>query len=501
MEEPVSPDGVVNVLSCEGICLSFAGFQVLKNIDFALQPGKIHAITGENGAGKSSLAKVLAGIYRPESGTIKLGNTALRQSTPKHAQSQGICLIHQEPLPFEELTIAENIYCGNLPTRRGFVDWKKTHDQASKILEQLGVDLNVEHKATGLSIADQQLLELAAALAQNAKYLIFDETTAPLTPNETANLFRVIRELAARGCAIGIVSHHMHEVFEIADEITILRDGAQVAHLNIQQTTPTEVIHLMVGRELETIKAEDNHTAGDILFSAQNLTGPGFSDVSFSINSGEIFGLVGLVGAGRSEVTRSIFGITAIENGELHLNGQRIQPKTPADAIRAGIALVPEDRRISSLFPNRPIRENTSIVSLKKFLGKFKLIDQKREQTAIQALLSSLNTAMRSTEQLVENLSGGNQQKVVLGRWLSTQPKFLILDEPTRGVDIGAKADVHRQIQELSKKGLGVLVVSSDLPEVLALCNRVGVMHKGKLVGMLTRDQMTEEKIMELAAS
>lgn len=501
MAPPVSPNDAVNTLACKGINLSFAGFQVLKDIEFALQPGKIHAITGENGAGKSSLAKVLAGVYRQDSGHVILGDETLKLASPKDAQKRGVCLIHQEPLPFDELTIAENVLCGNLPRHLGLVDWKATRKQSQDILQQLGLTLDPARKAEGLSIADQQLLELAAALALDAKYLIFDETTAPLTPHETANLFTVIRSLAGQGCAIGIVSHHMNEVFEISDEITILRDGEKVAHLQTSETTPAEVIRLMVGRDFDASLTHDRKPQTETALEVVNLSGPGFQDVSFAVRRGEIFGLAGLVGAGRSEVTRSIFGIAPVHQGSVLLENQPLKPEATSKTIASGVALVPEDRRASGLFLNRPIRENVSVTVLKSFLSRLKLIDQNHESTQTNALLQTLKTAMRSVEQPVANLSGGNQQKVVLGRWLMTNPKVLILDEPTRGVDIGAKSDVHAQIQELAATGVAVLVVSSDLPEIIALCDRVGVMRKGRYVGTLDRTDLSEESIMGLAAS
>lgn len=501
MEAKGSTSGAAGALTCEGVCLSFAGFPILREIDFALQPGRIHAITGENGAGKSSLAKVLSGIYRADSGMIRQGPIPIHLSNPKTAQDLGIYLIHQEPLPFEELSILENIFCGHLPTRRGMVDWTSARRIAGLILDRLGLKLDLDRKAAGLSIADQQMLELAAALSQNARYLIFDETTAPLTPVETENLFRVIRALVAENCAIGIVSHHMHEVFEISDEITVLRDGVKVAHLDTAQSNPTEVIHLMVGREFEASHHRSDQVASEVALQVHDLCGPGFESVSFEVRCGEVFGLVGLVGAGRTEVLRSIFGTAPIHAGEMVLEGQAYRPRDSADAIRSGLALVPEDRRISGLFSNRTVRENTTIVSLKQFLNRFKFIDHSAERSASEKVLGTLKTAMRSVEQPVSELSGGNQQKVILGRWLFNSPRLLILDEPTRGVDIGAKADVHRQIQALSEQGVSILVVSSDLPEVIALCHRVGVMRKGRLVGTLQHDQLSEEKIMEMAAS
>ena len=496
-----SPNQAEITLAGEGISLSFAGFQVLKEVDFTLQPGKIHAITGENGAGKSSLAKILAGIYRPDSGTIRLNNEPVTLKTPKEAQRHKISLIHQEPLPFATLSVAENIYAGHLPRNFGLVDWKTLRQNATNVLRRLGMDLDPNQPAKDLSIADQQLLELAHVLALESRVLIFDETTAPLTPNETQRLFQVIRSLAQSGCAIGIVSHHMHEVFEISDEITVLRDGAKVAHLQTADSTPAEVIKAMVGRDFDTSTHAPRDQSSAVVLQVENLTGPGFQDISFEVKKGEIFGLAGLVGAGRSEVVRSLFGIAPVESGQATLDGQPVKPNATAQAIKQGIAMVPEDRRASGLFTARPIRENTSITTIKRFLNRARLIQAKQEKQAVEQTLATLKTVMRNVDQPVGNLSGGNQQKVVLGRWLMTDPKLLILDEPTRGVDIGAKADVHARIHALAEKGVAILVISSDLPEVISLCDRVGVMRKGTYVGTLDRSELTEERIMEMAAS
>ncbi len=487
-------------LSCKEICLSFGSFQVLKDVEFSLQPGRVHAITGENGAGKSSLAKVMAGIYRQQSGSVLIGDEVLRLSSPKAAQSHGIALIHQEPLPFEHLSISENIFCGSLPTRWGSVDWAMLHKRAQEVLLELGLELDVKRSAEGLSIADQQLLELASALAMDTKYFIFDETTAPLTPKETEGLFKVIRSLTARGCAVGIVSHHMHEVFEISDEITVLRDGEKAAHYETSETTPAQVIRSMVGRDFDPGIHDRKSEHAERVLDVQNLSGPGFSDISFSIRSGEIFGLAGLVGAGRTEVIRSIFGIAPIDSGEITISGEQHAPKSTSDSIARGMALVPEDRRSDGLFAGRSVLENTSITTVHKHLNRLWMIDQSTEAAEAAEALDTLNVAMRGLDQDVDTLSGGNQQKVVLGRWLMSHPKLLILDEPTRGVDISAKADVHQKIHSLAEQGVAILVVSSDLLEVIALCDRVGVMRRGSMVGSLERSELSEESIMEMAA-
>lgn len=487
-------------LRAEEISLSFGGFLALDSVDICLQPGRVHAITGENGAGKSSLAKVLSGIYQAHSGRVILGEELVDFASPRAALSRGVALIHQEPLPFPDLSITENIFCGSLPMSSGLVDWKTAHAKAGELMQICGLTLDPKQKATRLSIADQQLLELAAALAHDAKYLIFDETTASLTPQETEKLFGVIRTLTARGCAIAIVTHHLEQVFEIADEVTILRDGKFVRHCAISEITRDEMIRQMVGRDLDLEHPNRASVSGEVALKVHNLSADGVRQISFEIRAGEIYGLSGLVGSGRTEVVRAIFGLSQVYSGTMTLFGKDFLPNSPIDAIHSGVALVPEDRRQDALFSGRSILENTTSASIEQFASKFGTIDKSRERKETENLLEKLKTAMRGIDQPAESLSGGNQQKLILTRWLMNDPKLLILDEPTRGIDIGTKVDVHRLLRDLASRGIATLVVSSDLLEIIALCDRVGVMHGGELVGALVGDAITEEAIMELAA-
>jgi len=487
-------------LSASGLRLSFAGFQVLKDVNIHLRPGKIHAITGENGAGKSSLGKVIAGLYRPESGSVELNGKELRLGSPRDGLANGIALIHQEPLVFPELSIAENILAGNLPTRAGQVDWKRALEVSASLLRRLGAEMDVSRLAGTLSIADQQLLELAAALSHDAKVWIFDETTAPLTPSEVKKLFVVMRELRDQGCSIAFVSHHLDEVIEIADEITVLRGGERVAHFQTKETTPAEVIRNMVGRDVAATSREPRKIATEQALSVEKLSGPGFRDVSFEVQTGEIMGIAGLVGAGRTEVARALFGITIPTSGTIKLFGQPFSPKSPQDSIARGVQLVPEDRRGAGLMLERSILDNASLVQIRSFGGLLGLLNRNQQEAKVEPVLTRLRTTLRSTEQLVGQLSGGNQQKVVLAKSLLETPRIIILDEPTRGVDIGAKFDVHALIRELADSGVSVILISSDLSEVMSLSDRIAVMRRGSMVGILDGTKATQEAIVALAS-
>jgi rhamnose transport system ATP-binding protein len=482
------------------IRLSFAGLKVLNDVSIQLVPGRIHAITGENGAGKSSLGKVLAGLYHPDGGSIQLNGEVLHLGSPCDGLANGIALIHQEPLAFPDLSIAENILAGNLPVEKGRVDWKLARVQSAGLLKRLGSELDVTKNAGTLSIADQQLLELAAALSHEAQVWIFDETTAPLTPPEVKRLFVIMRELRDQGCCIAFVSHHLDEVFEISDEITVLRGGERIACVQTRETTPSEVIRHMVGREFSTSLREPRTVSDEVALDVDNLSGIGFDDVSFAAQRGEIFGITGLVGAGRTEVARSLFGITKPTSGSVRLFGARFSPRNPQDSIQKGMQLVPEDRRGAGLMMERSILENASLVQIKTFAGSWGLLNFQKQESSVNPLLTRLRTALRSTQQAVGQLSGGNQQKIVLAKSLLQTPRIIILDEPTRGVDVGAKFDVHSLIRELADSGVTVILISSDLPEVLSLSDRIGVMRRGSMVGTLDGCTATQEEIIALAS-
>jgi len=481
--------------------MAFGGVEVVKGVDVALVPGEVHAIVGENGAGKSTVAKILAGVHRPTGGTVEIGGHPIAFENPRQAIERGIALIHQEPLTFPDLDVAENIFAGHPPTRGLLkrVDWPAMHARAQEILDRLGVKLSSASRVGGLSVADQQFVELAAALSRDAKALLMDETTAALTPKEVAELFTIVRRLRDEGTALAFVTHHLDEVFEIADRITVMRDDEKVAELLPKETDVREVVRLMVGRDVG-----DRSTRRSLFFaeekkaalSVRNLSKEGrFSGVSFDVFPGEIVGLAGLVGAGRTDVCRAIFGIEKPTSGTVDLAGAPAGIRNPRDAVRQGVALVPEDRQHEGLLMPMTIGENGSLAILRR-LARFGWRSEIAEQTAVDGYLERLHTSYRSSRQTVKELSGGNQQKVVLAKWLMSEPKVLILDEPTRGVDVGAKAEIHALIDDLVGKGLAILLVSSDLPELLDLSDRVLVMKEGRLVGEFGRADATPERVM-----
>ncbi len=486
-------------LALKGVNLSFAGVPVLKGVDLDLQMGEIHALVGENGAGKSSLAKIAAGVYRPQNGEIFLEGKSVRFSGPKQALGMGVALIHQEPLTFPDLNVAENIFVGHHPKRGGLINWGGMRQEAEKILAGLGVNLHPGDEVSSLSVAKQQMVELACAMSHNPRVFIFDETTAPLTPKEADELFVVMRALRDRGCAVAMVTHHMEEIWAVTDRITVLRDGAKVGEFKPTETTIGEVINLMVGRELQLEHFPKSEAVGETVLELQNYSGPGFRAINLTVNEGEVVCLAGLVGAGRTELLRCIFGAAPQTSGELKIGGKLERPRNPSHAIQLGIALAPEDRRRHGLSNPHSVEFNSTLPHLDK-LNLFGWVLSKPLREISQLFSKRLNLASRGPQQPVEQLSGGNQQKVVLSKWLMTEPKLLLLDEPTRGVDVGAKSEVHRLIRELASRNLAILVASSDLPEVLALADRILVMRGGTIVAELDGKTATQEQVMHAAS-
>lgn len=483
--------------------MSFSDQEVVKGVDIELKAGEVHAIVGENGAGKSTVAKIFAGVHRPTAGSVLLNGQEIQLQNPRQALAQGIALIHQEPLTFPDLDVAENIFVGHQPLRNQLwgVDWQAMHRNAAVILESIGVKLQANARVGALSVADQQLVELAAALSHRAQVLLMDETTASLTPKEVAELFTVIRQLRQEGRAIAFVSHHLEEIFEIADRISVMRDGEKVAELLPSETSIDELVRLMVGRSVHSAAVRTRSSLGlPNLLKVTNLSVKGrFHAVSFDVHQGEIVGLGGLVGSGRTDVCETLFGIHKPTDGQIELDGRAVTVRNPRSAMRMGMALVPEDRQREGLHAELPISVNTTMTILKS-ISRFGWLNRIREAALTSEFASRLKTVMRSIHQPVRELSGGNQQKIVLAKGLATKPKLLILDEPTRGVDIGAKEAVHTLIRELADQGLGILLVSSDLPELLALSDRIFVMHEGRITGNLVAEQASPEGIMRLAA-
>ncbi len=482
-----------------GLRKAFDGVEVVRGVDLEIRAGEIHALVGENGAGKSTVGKMLAGVHAPDRGRIEIAGSEVRLENPRDGLSLGVALIHQEPLTFPDLTVAENVFVGHQPLGRTGVDWSRMRSEAESLLKSLGAEIRPETRAAALSVADQQMVELAAALSYDARVLLMDEPTAALTPAEAAKLFQVMRRLCEQARGILFVSHHLEEVVEVADRITVMRDGEKVAELDPQQTSVEEIVRLMVGRELAEEQIPDHRIGPDPILKVNGLSVPGrFSDVSLEVRPGEIVGVAGLVGAGRTDVCRALFGILRPGAGTIEVDGKPITISNPRQAIESGIAMVPEDRRQEGLLMPLSVGWNATLSQL---WSGFATVDPRAEVPVVNEIVQRLGLVCRGAWQPVRELSGGNQQKVVLGKWLLVKPRILLLDEPTRGIDVGAKAEVHRAIGDLAAEGLAVLLVSSDLPELLKLSDRILVMRKGRLVAELSREQATEETVMMAAAT
>tara|TARA_B110000977_G_scaffold93602_1_gene123880 strand:- start:2243 stop:3748 length:1506 start_codon:yes stop_codon:yes gene_type:complete len=478
---------------------AFGGVQALDGADLNLFPGEIHALLGENGAGKSTLLKTLAGVHKLDAGSVTLNGKSFQQGSTRSAQEQGVAVIYQEPSLFPDLTLAENVFVGRQLQSGKFVDWKKMRREAATLFSQLGVDLDVSRTARGLSIADQQIVEIIKALSINAQVIIMDEPTAALSSKEVDRLFSVARRLRDQNCAVVFVSHRLDEVFALCDRMTVMRDGRTVGTELVSDAVQSQVIKMMVGREVSELFPKTEADLGEIVLEVKNLCSEGqFQDINFTVREGEILGLAGLVGSGRSEIVRAIFGVDTYDQGSVIVNGTPLRKADSARAMAAGIGLVPEDRRLEGLFMPYSIAANTSITLLERLVRKL-VIRKKDEQKVAENWAKTLQLKFSSLGDAVERLSGGNQQKVVLAKWLATQPKILIVDEPTRGIDVGTKSEVHRLLSKMAQEGLAIIMVSSELPEVLGMADRIVVMREGRQVGTLSRDEATPEKVISLA--
>ncbi|HEX8918136.1 MAG TPA: sugar ABC transporter ATP-binding protein [Chloroflexota bacterium] len=492
----------VPILELLHIRKAFGGLVALHNAQLQLSPGTVHALLGENGAGKSTLIKVLAGVYRPDDGQIILNGTQITFDSPADARDAGVAVIYQEPTLFPDLSVAENIYMGRHPidARSRRIEWKTLHESVRELLKNVGLDLDPRERVRGLSVADQQLVEVAKALSLNAQVMVMDEPTSSLTPDEVERLFGIVRQLRENGVAIVFIGHRLEEVFAISDQITILRDGTYVGTFNTSDLTPDQAVAYMVGRQLETLYERQIGHIGEPLLRVENLRREGvFSKISFEVREGEIVGLAGLVGAGRTEVARAVFGIDHLDGGSIKLHGKVVHFNSPRAAVRAGLAYVPEDRQTQGLVLPLPISQNVTLPLLRE-MTRAGILQPARERALAEEYGNRLRLRARSVRQPARDLSGGNQQKVVLSKWLATRPHVLILDEPTRGIDVGAKAEVHRLMGELAASGLAILMISSELPEILAMSDRVLVMREGELVAEMARDEATQERIMAAAS-
>jgi rhamnose transport system ATP-binding protein len=480
----------------EGVSKSFGATLALDDVSFELRPAEIHALVGENGAGKSTLVKILAAIHQPDVGTVRVDGEPVVLHGPAEARARGIAVVHQEPRLFPDLTVAENVFLGHAPSGRlGTVDWRAMTRQARAIFASLGVRMDPDAVIRGLSMADQQLIEVAKALSVDARVLVLDEPTASLSAHEVERLFTIVRQMRDRGTAVLFVSHRLDEVFTLCDRATVLRDGRHVVTAPTSGLTTADLVRHMVGRAV-TLFPKVDATAGATLLEVEGLgRGDAFRDVSFTVRAGEIVGFAGLVGAGRSEVARVLFGIDRPDTGVIRLDGRPVVFASPSAALRAGIAYVPEDRHQDGLLLDLSIADNVTLPILPRLFPRL-FVRRARERAIASRYAERFRVRTTGVDQLVGALSGGNQQKVVLAKWLAAEPRVLLLDEPTRGIDIGAKVEVHRIVSELAASGLGIVLISSDLPEVLAMSDRILVMHEGRISAEIPAGRATEEAVM-----
>lgn len=493
-------DNSTLILEVQGVSKRFGGVQALDKVNFDVRYGEVHALVGENGAGKSTLMNILGGIVIRDSGRVVFKGEDVNFQTPIESIAAGVAIIHQELAMMPALNVVENIFMGRMPTRFGTIRWKDAEDETRKLLDMVGLSIDPRTLVANLSISQRQLVEIAKALSMNASLLIMDEPNSSLSESETERLFQVIGALKERNVAVIYVSHKIEEVLYIADRITVMRDAHNVGTLDKKDASVSKIIQMMVGRELLVQHVKRSKQPGKVLLEVRGLSGDRFEDVSFVVREGEIVGLAGLVGAGRSEVARAIFGDTRRTAGQIFLNGKEVNFQSPSEAIQAGVSMLQEDRKVLSLFMDLPIIINMSIANLPR-MTRMGVIDHRQTEETAKEFVKYLNIKLASLENPVNSLSGGNQQKTILARWLATKPKLLILDEPTHGVDVGAKSEIYQLIRNLAENGIGILLISSELPEILAMADRVVVMHEGHVTGTLLHEECTEDLIMAYATA
>jgi ABC-type sugar transport system ATPase subunit len=489
------------ILKINGISKHFPGVQALRDVTFEVEEKSIHAVIGENGAGKSTLMQIIAGVHQPNAGTVEFSGETVKFTDPSEAQAKGIAIVYQELNLAPNLSIAENIFLGQEPKQSAFfLDRKKLRAETLAVLGRLGLHHDPDTVVSSLTVAQQQLIEICKSLVRNPRLLILDEPTSSLSETESAILFRVIADLKAHGVTILYISHRLPEVFSLCDTLTVLRDGRHVCTVPTKATTEAEAVRFMVGRELLAFHRNPVEPKGEVVLRVNNLSKKGqYEDVTFELRCGEIVAMAGLIGAGRSEMALGIFGSLPPDRGDVFLRGNKANFRRPKDAVMAGIAYVPEDRKTMGLVLGAEVGSNISSAALRR-VARGPFVDYPAENQLIGKYVSRLRVRTPSFQQRTGLLSGGNQQKVLLAKWLAVQPAVLIVDEPTRGVDIGTKAEIYGLFDELVREGIAILVISSDLPEVLALADRVLIMRHGRLTGELTRSNATEEKVMHLAA-
>ncbi len=487
-------------IEMRGIDKSFGGNAVLKDAGFLLDHGEIHALMGENGAGKSTLMKILTGVYTRDAGTVLVDGQEVCYKNPQEAERAGIVFIHQELNVLFDLTVEENMFLGK-EIKKGFgvCDKKAMRQEVKKILDRLGVEIDPGQRMNELSVGQQQMIEIAKALMVDAQVIIMDEPTAALTQSETTVLFQVVNSLREKGVSIVYISHRMEEIFEICDRITVLRDGSYIGTKEIKKTDMNDVVKMMIGREIGERYPVRDVKIGDVAFEVKGLTCPGvFQNVSFQVHAGEVLGVSGLMGAGRTEIMQAIFGNMPHVSGEIYLNGKQIVNRNPQEAMKNGIGFITEDRKVEGLMLEESIMKNISIANLGR-ISSYGVLKKESEDGLVKRGIEELHIKCFGPQHECNNLSGGNQQKVVFAKWIYTEPKILILDEPTRGVDIGAKKEIYSIINDLAEKGVAIIMVSSELPEVLGMSDRVMVVHEGRVTGMLMKEEANQENIMILA--
>lgn len=491
------------ILQMNHISKTFPGVKALDDVKLEVKKGEVHALIGENGAGKSTLIKILAGIHKPDPGAqFYFEGKEAHIHKPIDATLKGVSIIYQDLSLFPNLTVAENIYIGQDSNKKPWkkINWKKINEIAEKALKELEVDIDPNKRVENLSIAQQQLVEIARAVAFDSKLIVMDEPTSALSSSEVEKLYKIVDNLSSRGISIIFISHKLKELFRVADRFTVLRDGKYVGSYDAEEINESELINLMVGREVAYEKNESVVEGGEVIFKVKDFSKTGnFKDISFSLKKGEVLGITGLVGSGRTELAQAIFGVNKPESGSLELYGDQLKINSSADAVKKGIAYIPEARQTQGLVLEQSLINNISLPVIDRMRNKFKLIDRKTEVEMAEQYVKSLDVRPAMPELPASKLSGGNQQKVVIGKWLSTQPKILIIDEPTNGIDVGAKSEIHKLMRRLASDGIGVIMISSELPEVLAVSDRILVMRQGRIASELSTKDATQEEIMNYA--
>lgn len=489
------------LLEMKGVCKSFPGVKALQDVSLQLRAGEVHALLGENGAGKSTLIKVLGGIYIAEEGEIYIEGKKVSINNVHDSHENGVAIIHQELVLVPYMTVAENIFLGREHGKGKFINKESMIREAQALLDQYEMNIDAETLVKDLTIAQQQMVEIVKAISFNSKILVMDEPTSSISDKEVGFLFETMRTLTKKGVGIIYISHKMSELEEICDRVTVMRDGTYVGTKVVSETSKDELVAMMVGRELTNYYTRDFQKSGEVILKCENISdGKMAKGASFELRKGEIIGFAGLVGAGRSEVMKCVFGLTKGSTGDIYVEGKKVEIHSPIDALKHGIALVPESRKTEGLYKVQSVKFNSTIEVLDQFI-KVGRVDQDKEEAITQKYIDMMSTKTPSQEQVIGNLSGGNQQKVMIGRWLATDPKILILDEPTRGVDVGAKSEIYAIMNELAKQGMSIIMISSELPEILNMSDRIYVMKEGRISGVFNHEEgVTQEDIMQLAA-